>query len=191
MKNLRDFILEAKLNIKRDPFDTVAEAFAQCVTHYDGHGSAGRYTAAPAGKSGLDGDCLDKVLNALKKSAQSDANELSQSDIANEINESGMVLINAYVYDKRDNGGKGFIGFSIHGKRWEMNLTEGYVVIHTDTDPRSNKYLSGRNGYLYDEYDFLELLGEVKWPDEAHFTNVSKFDEFKEKLSKIIDLIEG
>lgn len=191
MKSLKDLVLEAKLSVKRDPFDTVAEAFAQCVTHYDGHGSAGRYTAAPAGKSGLDGDCLDRVLDALKKSSQSDANKMSQDEIANEINESGMVLVHAYVYDKRQNGGKGFVGFSIHGKRWEMNLTEGYVNAKTDTDPRNNKYLSGYDAYLYDEYDFLEILGEVKWPDESHFTNVSKFDEFKEKLSKIIDLIEG
>lgn len=191
MKNLKDLIIEAKLNIKRDPFDTVAEAFAQCVTHYDGHGSAGKYTAAPAGKSGLDGDCLDKVLDALKKSCQTDANKMSQDEIANEINESGMVLIHTYVYDKRQNNGKGFIGFSIYGKRWEMNLTEGYVNIDTKRSPSQNKYLSGHNSYLYDEYDFLDILSEVKWPDEAHFTNVTKFDEFKEKLSKIIDLIEG
>lgn len=42
MKSLKELVLEAKLNVKRDPFDTIAEAFGQCVTHYDGHGSAGK-----------------------------------------------------------------------------------------------------------------------------------------------------
>ena len=59
MKDLKDLILEAKLQSSSDPWVVLQNAFAQCVTHYDGHGSAG--------KSGLDGNQLDKVIESVKK----------------------------------------------------------------------------------------------------------------------------
>lgn len=190
MKSLKDFILEEKLQSSSDPCVVLQNAFAQCVTHYDGHGSAGYYSAAPAGKSGLDGDQLDKVLEAARKCAVYDCQKekISQDAIDDKINNEGLIYIEPYVYDKRDNGGKGFVGFAIRAKRFKLDLTEGYVVFKERPKHQTKYFLSGYNAVLMYEGDFLELITEVKWPKD-HFTNVSKWDEFEDALNKICNML--
>lgn len=191
MKDLKDLILEAKLKSSNDPWVVLQDAFAQCVTHYDGHGSAGKYFAAPAGKSGLDGDQLDKVLEATRKCADYDCEKekMSQDEISDKINNEGFIYIQPYVYDKRDNNGKGFIGFNIHAAKFELNLTEGYFVFKGNVPKYINQYLSSRNAILVNTGDFIETFTEVNWPQD-HFTNVSRWDEFEDALHKIIDFLE-
>ena len=191
MKDLKDLILEAKLKSSNDPWVVLQNAFAQCVTHYDGHGSAGKYFAAPAGKSGLDGDQLDKVLEAVRKCADYDCEKekMPQDEIGDKINNEGFIYIQPYVYDKRNNNGKGFIGFSIHAHKFELNLTEGYVVYKGNTPEYQNEYLNRKNAFLMNSGDFLELLTEVEWPKD-NFTNVSKWDEFEDELNKIYNFLE-
>lgn len=191
MKSLKNFILEEKLVSNSNSWVVLQNAFTQCVTHYDGYGSAGKYFAAPAGKSGLDGDQLDKVLEAARKYAVYDCqkDKISQDMIDDKINNGGLIYIQPYVYDKRDNGGKGFIGFSIHAKKFELNLTEGYVVFKERPKHQTKYFLSGYNAVLMYEGDFLELVTEAKWPKD-HFTNVSKWDEFEDALNKICDMLQ-
>ena len=183
MKDLKDLILEAKLQSSSDPWGVLQNAFAQCVTHYDGHGSTG--------KSGLDGNQLDKVIESVRKCADYDCEKekMSQNEISDKINNEGFIYVQPYVYDKRDNNGKGFIGFNIHAAEFELNLTEGYVVFKGNVPKYINQFLSSRNAILMNNGDFLEMFTEVDWPKD-HFTNVSKWDEFEDALRKIVDFLE-
>lgn len=192
MKSLKDLILEAKLKSSSDPRNVLKYAFAQCVTHYNGRGSIGGYTSSPVGKSGLDGDQLDKVIEALRKCAKYDCEKekMSQDEITDKMNNESLIYVQPYLYDKWDNDKKGFVGFSIESKKFNLNLTEGYVVFKERPKNQTKYYLSYRNAILMNKKDFLEVFNEVKWPED-NFTNVSKWDEFEDTLNKIRSILQN
>lgn len=188
MKNLKELIYEAKLKKARDPFNTIGNAMAQIVTHYDGYGNAGRYSAAPKGKSGLDGDQLDDLKAALSEACTDcEDSKMTREKIFDEVKDGYNVYIRPYVYDKRDNGGNGFVGLAIYGKDFELNLTEGYVKA---AKYPTSKHVLSYDGYLMDCGDFLELLSMVEWPKD-HFTNVGKWEEFEKGLNYIYNSLES
>lgn len=191
VKYLKDLILEAKLKSSNDPRNILKYAFAQCVTHYNGRSSVGGYTSAPVGKSGLDGDQLDKVIEAARKCAKYDCEKekMSQDEINDKINNEKLIYIQPYVYDKSDNDKKGFIGFGIEAKKFNLTLTEGYVVFKERPKNQTKYYLSYRNAILMNEIDFIEVFNEVKWPED-NFTSVSEWAEFEDILNKIYDILK-
>lgn len=191
MKTLRDLIIESKLETHQDPFIGVATALSQCVTHYKGYGSAGRYTPSPSGKSGLDGSEINKLLNILQQISDVDcaAEKISQSDIANKIKTQPYIYISPYVYDKHQNNGKGYIGFAIRANKWILTLNNGYFNYRRAQSYDNNK-LSAYNAFLIDAGLFTDLLDNVIWPQPENFTNVSDWDEFGKALHEIYGFLQ-
>lgn len=181
MKSLKDLILEAKIKNANDSRKTLSNAIAQVVTHYGGYGNAGRYTPGPSGKSGLDKDQLNKMLDLFGEYAKYNLhkNKFNSNEIQNKVKEENLVYIHVYVYDNE------FIGLSFECLDFDITLTEGYVTI------KDKGYVICKSSYqafLWDKADFVDLMNNIEWPSKNNFTNVSDKDEFLNKLNKCIKI---